>query len=250
MMANLFREVGGGRTLTRIETLDSRIWGGKDALQSMGPLEVQRRGKLLVLCDSDRALLLHLRMTGQICREADHRPPRLRFCFDSGEHLVLLDQRCLAQAEWVPRDVLEAVFAKRNLGEEFWPKERSGAWWASALGGKSGDIKPALLSQDRVVGVGNIAASELLWRAHISPFQRASSLDLEAWESLARAADAHVNHCLSKETADTLKFVTAGGPNFFLVYGREGQSCPRCQDRIRREMQRGRATFWCPSCQS
>lgn len=250
MMADLLTELGQGRVLSSLETLDPRIWGDHSPLVSMGTLKVQRRGKLLVLSDARQALLLHLRMTGQICRQEDHRRPRIRFHFEGGESLVLLDQRCLARVEWVPLSDLESTFAGKSLGEEFWPEERSGAWWADALGQKTGAIKPALLTQDKVVGVGNIAASEILWRAHISPFRKVSGLDDQDWKGIARAAHQHVDYCLSKESADTLKFVTAGGPNFFQVYGREGEPCARCSRVIQREKQNSRATFWCASCQS
>ena len=236
--------------MPKLETLDPRIWGTGEPLSSMGALEVRRRGKVLVLSDKNNALLLHLRMTGQICRTPDHRRPRLRFHFEHGESLVLLDQRCLAKVERVPRGLLEAAFAARSLGDEFWPERRSGAWWAAALGKKRGEIKPALLTQDRVVGVGNIAASELLWRARVNPFEKVSALGEDRWGRIAQGAHDHVEHCLSKETADTLKFVTGGGPNFFLVYGREGEPCPRCSGVIKREKQRGRPTFWCRVCQS
>ncbi|MEC7241171.1 MAG: DNA-formamidopyrimidine glycosylase family protein [Myxococcota bacterium] len=250
MMTDLVAEVGAGQCLTRLETLDLRIWAGAEPLQSMGRLQVRRRGKLLVLVDEQYALLLHLRMTGQICRVEDHRKARLRFHFENGQSLVLLDQRCLARLEKVPRPDLEALFAHKSLGEEFWPVPRDGDWWSNALGQKAGAIKPALLTQDKVVGVGNIAASELLWRAATSPFREVSTLSLEEWDRIAQAAHDHVDYCLSKETADTLTFVTAGGPNFFRVYGREGDRCIRCGDSVRRDRQRGRATFWCAGCQS
>ena len=250
MMVDLVRSLGQGKVLSRIETHDPRIWAGQAPLQSLEAVDVQRRGKMIVVSDSNTALVVHLRMTGQIRRAPDHRKPRMEWFFETKERVVLLDTRCLARVEWVPHSQLEATWQAKKLGEEFWPHGRSGVWWRTRLGRRDASLKTALLDQSRVVGVGNIAASELLWRAQLDPHCLLKDLQESQWEAMARAADAHVAYCLDKEDADTLSFVTSGGPNFFKVYGKEGQACTRCQSVIVRVKQGARATFYCPTCQS
>jgi formamidopyrimidine-DNA glycosylase len=247
MMAGLAREVGLGRELVKIETLDPRVWGAQDPLTGLGRIQsIWRRAKLLILEDSHTALLIHFRMTGQLIRKQDGRRARLRFLFGDGGHLVLVDSRCLGTVESCSLDELELRL--QGLGEEFWPGPQSGVWWSNRMG--NGGIKAAMLRQNRVVGIGNIAASEILWMAKISPTARCSELNLGVWDRFSEAAEQHVADSLGREDGDSLRYLKAGGDNPFLVYGRENQPCPRCQSPIRRWVQQARSTFYCAQCQA
>lgn len=248
MMTGLARSLGQGRHLVSIETLDSRIWGDQIGIESMGRIcVVRRRGKLLLLQDSNQALLIHFRMTGQLLRKEDGRRVRMRFVFDDGGRLVLVDSRCLATVEACSVDALGERLERLRLGEEFWPGQKSGAWWSTRIG--NGGIKAAMLKQNRVVGIGNIAASEILWMAKISPTKSCAGLQPTDWERFSIAAHTHVEDCLNREDGDSLQFLNHGGANLFAVYGREGQACPRCQDTIVRIVQQARSTFFCETCQ-
>lgn len=248
MMAGLARTLGKGRRLVSIDTLDQRIWGGLSGVESMGEiLLVRRRGKLLLLQDSEQVLLIHFRMTGQLLRREDGRRVRMRFAFDDGGGLVLVDSRCLATVEVCSTAALEERLERMGLGEEFWPHQKSGVWWSERLG--NGGIKAAMLKQNRVVGIGNIAASEILWMAQISPKTSCVALRTSDWNRFSIAAHTHVEDCLNREDGDSLQFLNHGGPNQFAVYGREGQACPRCQATIVRIVQQARSTFFCESCQ-
>ncbi len=248
-MADLVRQVGMGSPSCRIDTLDSRIWNGRSAA-SLGPIQrVERRGKHLLVADSSEVLVLHLGMTGQIQREEDSRRVRMRLCFEAGATLVLLDPRCWAKAVLLSLEKERPYFSGLGLGEEFWPMGRTGTWWRERMGTGRGVVKPALLRQNRVVGVGNIAASEMLWMAGIHPTTPLNRLSLDDWESIAGAAMRHVSETLERENADSLSYVNQGGENLFYVYGKRGEPCSVCGAPIERINQNARSTFFCPSCQ-
>ena len=111
-------------------------------------------------------------------------------------------------------------------------------------------IKVALMRQDRVAGLGNIAASEVLFRSSIHPAQPAHELSKDQWDRIAVAVHAFINHTLDQESSDEIQYVNQGGEGSFAVYGHAGSPCPRCQVPIERLIQSGRSTFFCSRCQS
>ena len=226
-MADLVREVGLGAKFCRVETLDARIWKGRH-LESLGSIErVSRRGKHLIVGDSHHLLVLHLGMTGQLQRREDGRKVRMRFCFEGGSTLVLVDPRCWAKATSIEVSQEQVYFESLGLGEEFWPDLREGHWWRERMGGGRGAVKPALLRQDRVVGVGNIAASEMLWMAGVHPEATLNVLSMAEWNAIAKGASRHVANTLKREDGDSLSYVNEGGSNLFHVYGKAGEGCER-----------------------
>lgn len=116
----------------------------------------------------------------------------------------------------------------------------------------SGPVKPFLLDQSRVVGLGNIWAAEALWEARISPFRALPELKPAEWKRLHAA----VRHVLAK-AIDGAFAVTRSAEEFpeadllqCRVYGREGQACGRCRKiSVLRQTQAGRSTFYCANCQ-
>ena len=213
------------------------------------PVEaVRRRAKWLLLDLGDEIWCLHLRMTGRLTRQ-DGRGVRAVFRPAEGPPVWLEDRRCLGELHVIPASEEAAWVAERRLGDEPWPEVRPGSWWQSRLGDLRSAVKVALLRQDRVAGLGNIAASEILWRAGIAPTLPARSVPLAAWQRVGRETVAHLDHLLAVEDADIV-YVTQGGDNPFWIYGREGEPCPRCSASILRSVQSGRATFACPICQA
>jgi formamidopyrimidine-DNA glycosylase len=124
---------------------------------------------------------------------------------------------------------------------------------AARLARSAKPIKPLLLDQRLVPGVGNIQASEALFRAAIDPRRPARSLTRPEMGRLGRAIRASIDHTLEDlmaEAGDVLYVEEPGGPNPFLVYDRAGERCPRCKrGLITRLGQLGRSTFFCPRCQ-
>jgi formamidopyrimidine-DNA glycosylase len=118
------------------------------------------------------------------------------------------------------------------------------------LGRITRSIKEALLDQTILAGVGNIQAAEALWRARLNPLRAASSLSPAEVTTLARAIEASIADTLAREDSPEITYVEeAGADNPFDVYGKHGEPCPRCTRTLRRIVQGGRSTVFCPRCQ-
>ena len=223
----------------------------------------RRRGKVLFLpLDDGATLLVHLRMTGQLycaARGAAPWPAHTRAAFElaDGQDLLFVDSRTFGRIEWCAAGCVEASAALRNVGPD--PLEGTSCLPAlrAALAGRSANIKSFLLDQRRLAGLGNIYASEVLYRARISPYCRTSDLDAAAVRRLAAAIrailQAAIKHCGTTISSYRWAGSRSGGFRRFLrVYGHAGERCPRrgCPGTIQRTKQAGRSTYWCPACQS
>ncbi len=152
----------------------------------------------------------------------------------------------------------------RNLGPEPLGNEFDAAMLAQACAGKKTSLKAALLDQRVVAGLGNIYVCEALFRAHLSPKRQASTIADRNGKPNARAAalvdaiKAVLNDAIDAGGSSLRDHRRTDGAlgNFqhnFRVYDREGEPCPDCkgknQTKIKRIVQTGRSTFYCPSCQ-
>ena len=236
-----------GRGPVRPVLRDPRLLRTPDLGPAASVLAVRRRAKWLVLDLGAWCWTLHLRMTGRLTR-SDGPGIRAVLQPSDGPPVYFEDRRCLGELHGLPRDRLAGWLEARALGDEPWPDARPAAWWQARLGSLRSPVKVALMRQDRVAGLGNIAASEILWRARVDPALPARDVSPQAWDTIGRETVAHLDHLLAVEDAD-ITYVTQGGDNPFQVYGREGEPCPRCGDRIGRQVQSGRSTFACGSCQ-
>ena len=115
----------------------------------------------------------------------------------------------------------------------------------TALQKRRGGIKPALLDQKLVAGIGNIYASESLWRARIHPAAAASAIGPER---AGRLLDG-IRAALADGVASAGRYGSGARAIPLDVYDREGEACPRCGGVIRRVVQAGRSTYFCPRCQ-
>ena len=110
--------------------------------------------------------------------------------------------------------------------------------------------KVALMDQSRIAGLGNIHAAEALYRAGLHPARKPTSLTRPEWHKLARGIQQTIAYALSNEAGEELEYIEEPGAiNPFLIYGRAGERCTRCQARIRSFIQQGRTTHYCPQCQ-
>jgi formamidopyrimidine-DNA glycosylase len=196
---------------------------------------VSRRGKYIIIHLSGQLhLLVHLRMTGWL---EFTEPKRWRVAIRTGKGTIYFeDGRRLGVMHLVTPVQLKRIFER--LGPD--PLAKRGG--LSRLVGTSRPIKVALLDQHLVAGVGNIYASESLWRAKISPRRQANRLDEDELRSLRRG----ITNCMGK----AIRY----GPRIFevqrfAVYGRAGKPCRRCGALIRRIIQGQRSTYFCPNCQ-
>jgi formamidopyrimidine-DNA glycosylase len=237
---------------------------------------VDRRGKyLLVELSSGDVLIMHLGMSGsfRIERPAVRRlgaAPDLDRCefqpaqhdhvifhMSSGATIVYNDPRrfgfmdLLSGTAW-PRADVTGRLGPEPLGRDF-----DAAALARACRARKSSLKVALLDQRVVAGLGNIYACEALHRAHLSPKRRASTIatrtggPLGAANRLADAIKKTLAAAIDATRSRNRRGQVRYGSARFRVYDREGQRCPtpRCMGRIRRIVQAGRSTFFCPVCQ-
>ncbi|MBX3174587.1 MAG: hypothetical protein KF709_09230 [Gemmatimonadaceae bacterium] len=210
-------------------------------------VEVERRGKhqLLHLADS-ATLLVHFRMNGDwhFGRSATALPAHARVSIDldNGRRVTLVDSRALCTVSWHP----DAALPDLGLGPEAEDPALDATVLRARLADRRGPIKPVLLDQALLAGIGNIYAAEACWHARLSPRVAAQSLTLPRVERLlvglrAALADGHVNAGRYHRGERLVPF---------RVYDREGEPCRRCRSAIRRIVQAGRSTYFCPRCQA
>jgi formamidopyrimidine-DNA glycosylase len=202
---------------------------------------LKRAGKhQLLLLDDGRSIHVHFRMSGDwsIIRDDDPLPRHARavISFTDGRRLVLVDSRALSSVTVHARNSSPLP----ELGPEPLSDGIDAEYLRAALRSRKQDIKPALLDQRVIAGVGNIYAAEALWRARISPFAASSSISRRRLTRLADELRRTLEEAIdaSEDEEDT-----------FRVYGREGEPCPACGARIARRSQAGRSTYYCPRCQ-
>ena len=220
---------------------------------------VDRRGKYLLLDFEVGRLLIHLGMSGSLRFLAEPPPPGRHDHIDLDfEHGVLRyhDPRRFGAMIWHPTEagsVLAHPLLAR-LGIEPFDPAFNGAWLARGTRGRQVSIKQLLLAGQVVVGVGNIYASESLFRAGIRPTVAAGRLSRARCERLAGAIQETLELAIARGGSTLRNYVgTDGEPGYALVdalvYGREGQPCLRCGTPIRMLRQQQRASFYCPNCQ-
>jgi formamidopyrimidine-DNA glycosylase len=240
-----------GQTIESVEVLDAKMAGaGLDAMVGTTVTGARRRAKYAVVdLDCGSSLVLHYRMTGKTVLDPDRcRRARVRFQTHQGVVVAFEDQRRFGELWLLPTCELDSFFGAKGIGPEPWPEQREGPWWSGQLQGLRGPIKPALMRQDRVAGIGNIIASEALFLAVVGPQVSVPDLNCAEWDRIAIGVRTVIERTLSAESGDEIAYVNLGGEGSFLVYGHAGEPCPRCQAPIERIVQSGRGTFYCPAC--
>ncbi|HZF67063.1 MAG TPA: bifunctional DNA-formamidopyrimidine glycosylase/DNA-(apurinic or apyrimidinic site) lyase [Gemmatirosa sp.] len=208
--------------------------------------ELVRRGKhQLLRLDDGSVVHAHFRMAGDWhvgpSAEAPPRHARAALDLDDGHTVTLVDGRALGTLVWHPS--LEAALPA--LGPDAIEAAFDAAHLAKALRGRRGPVKPALLDQRLVAGIGNIYAAEALWEARVDPRVVAGRLGPLR---LARVVDG-VRAVLARALADPGRYQDDEALDRLQVYGREGAPCPRCGTPVRRIVQAGRSTYFCAGCQ-
>lgn len=229
---------------------------------------VGRRGKFVVIeLDGDEALIVSLRMTGRLLFR-EHGAPDDTFVravvrFEDGTLLRFADTRKFGRMAIVDRADLSAAPRRhaagtplhRSLGVEPLSRAFTVRTLADLLRRRArAAIKPLLLDQRAIAGVGNIYAIEALWRARIHPLRSAGSLRAAEVARLHEAIRWVLRKGIRFGGASRRDYVDARGESGrmqqeFMVYGRAGEPCPRCGRGIVRTVVGGRGTFHCPRCQ-
>ena len=270
-----------GHVITRAQTRrgDLRISFPRDfvrRLEGRRVTHLRRRAKyILADLDSGETLVIHLGMSGRMSVYSENGPRKLgNYLYDATpatagaakhDHVVLEtdapakivfnDHRRFGLMTLVSTAHLEEDRLFRDVGVEPLSHAFTTAYLAKALEGKKTAIKSALLDQRLVAGLGNIYVCEALFRAGISPRRMAGSLSAERLAPLAAAIRKVLKDAIAAGGSTLRDHAQATGDpgkfqHHFLVYGREGRPCKLgCRGTVKRIVQSGRSTFYCPKCQ-
>jgi formamidopyrimidine-DNA glycosylase len=249
-----------GRTIAMVTVREPRLrWPITNAVRSLAGRAVRaitRRGKYLLFDCGDGHLILHLGMSGSLRLLAPGTPPGKHDHFDlefDGKLLRLRDPRRFGAVLWTAQPPEEHPLL-RHLGVEPLSRALDGPRLHALTRGYRTAIKQFLMDGRRIVGVGNIYASESLFLAAIHPRTRAGVLSAQRSARLAHAVKDTLRAAIRAGGSSLRDFVGSDGvygcfQRRAWVYGREGQKCRRCGAQIRRIVQGQRATYYCPGCQ-
>jgi formamidopyrimidine-DNA glycosylase len=220
----------------------------------------RRRAKhLIVELDSEDSLVFQLKIGGQLLLVPPVEEPRtalmLVLYLDEDRRLFLRDETRFTRTRLLNAEELEArlsTLGPEPFGEEF--KENGAEYLRETLSSRRAQIKPLLLDQKVVSGIGNIYVDEILYDARLHPRRKANTLSGEEWSRLHAAIlenlAAGVEH---RGTTVRLYKDVLGRPgehqNYLRVFEKHGEPCPGCEGKVVREKVGGRPTHFCPSCQ-
>ena len=218
---------------------------------------IGRRGKLVLIdLEGDLGLSVHLRMTGHLSLEASQTPHRphthVTGRLDDGRELRFVDPRRFGRVELRTRDDRAATPFLSTLGPEPFDLDPTGL--ALRLAGRRGPLKPVLLDQRLVAGLGNIYVDEILHRAGLHPRHEADRLSTREIETLCGAMHEVLTVAIESGGSTIRDYRSPlGRAGSFTarhrVFGRNGLPCPACATPVRKIRLGGRGTHFCPSCQ-
>lgn len=211
---------------------------------------VGRRGKFIKIDLSQGALLIHLRMSGDLILGREIMPigshSRVQIYFDDGLQMSFNDPRKFGRV-WLLDDPQVVLGA---LGPEPFDEALTPAIFHKMLAERKRQLKPLLLDQTFIAGLGNIYADEALWAAKLHPLSSSARLAKLQSAVLLRAIRKVLAEGIRRNGA-SIDWVYRGGEfqNHFKAYQRTGEKCPRCGSKIKRVLVGQRSTHFCPSCQ-
>jgi len=235
---------------------------------------LDRRAKyLLARLDDGEVLVMHLGMTGRFSVDRANgrfahpiadapKHEHIVFHLGDGAAVRYSDTRRFGLMDLVPAEKLESHALFKGLGIEPLSKSFTAKWLAQKLKGKATSIKAALVDQRLIAGLGNIYACEALFKARVSPLRLAGSLATRSGKptpktaALVAAVKAVLEEAIKAGGSSLRDYKRADGSlgdfqHRFKVYGREGKKClaKGRSGAVRRIVQGGRSTFYCPACQ-
>lgn len=244
-----------------MQALDHLLqFNDEEAVVGSTVLTVRRIGKE-VMFELERAdhpdgnwlLGVHLRMTGRLIHHStssDRGEKHLRAVIDLDRGRVnFYDMRRFGTIR-LYRSEDEA----QPIGDEPLLRSFNGRRLAQLVRASNMPVKVWLLRQDRICGIGNIYASEILFDSGIDPFRPISALDQAELDALAISTKKILRKAIRHCGTTFSDFQNANGEvggyqRYLKVYQHTGEDCPRCGNQIQRAVQAQRSTFWCPACQ-
>jgi formamidopyrimidine-DNA glycosylase len=238
----------------------------KELIKGQEIKDVTRRAKYFILRLSDYSLLIHLRMSGDLLiKESKIKPEKhdrlilqlaaqnaagdasAALSTGSGlSNLVFNDTRKFGRV-WLTKNPEEVL---GNLGPEPFSRQFTPKWLHAALHNKHRQLKPLLLDQTFLAGLGNIYTDEALNLAKLNPLAVSDSVTARQAEALHGAIRKVLKEGIRRNGA-SIDWVYRGGEfqNYFRVYDRAGKPCPVCETKIQRIVVGQRSTHFCPKCQ-
>jgi formamidopyrimidine-DNA glycosylase len=217
--------------------------------------QITRRGKYILIPFKEGTLLIHLGMSGRFTEVPLNTPPRKHDHIDlvfSKSILRYTDARRFGAFVWATDPTTHPLLT--ILGPEPFSPAFSTDYFYNTLQKRKVAIKIAIMNASIVVGVGNIYASEALFRSKISPFRLANSLTKKESERLAEAIRTVLAEAIEKGGSTLRDYYLPDGDtgyfqHTFAVYGREGKRCIKCKTLIKKSVQGQRSTYYCEQCQ-
>ncbi|MBI2759104.1 MAG: DNA-formamidopyrimidine glycosylase [Chloroflexi bacterium] len=222
----------------------------KEQIKGQVIQSVSRRAKFLNIKLTAYNLLIHLRMSGDLfVKEGKIKPEkhdRLILSLSGNKYLVFNDTRKFGRV-WLTNDAAKVL---GNLGPEPLSKDFTPRWLFAALQARHRQLKPLLLDQGFLAGLGNIYTDECLHIAKLHPLALSNSVSTKQTENLHQAIQSVLQEGIRRNGA-SIDWVYRGGEfqNHFRVYGRGGEPCPVCGTTIQKMFVGQRGTHICPKCQ-
>ncbi|MBT8356833.1 MAG: bifunctional DNA-formamidopyrimidine glycosylase/DNA-(apurinic or apyrimidinic site) lyase [Deltaproteobacteria bacterium] len=220
-------------------------------------VDLTRRAKYLIFhLKPELYLLTHLRMTGKFLLKNHLKLPgkyhRLWFHLGKQKLLVFEDVRCLGKMELATKVTISQKLSR--LGAEPLSKKLNISYFHKRCNETIRPIKAVLMDQSKIAGIGNIYASEILFKAGIHPERQAKFLNPLERKQIIQTIKLILKKAIQLQGTTVSDFRRVDDKsgrfqNFLNVYGKAGQPCPKCAQLIQRIVQYQRSTFFCPHCQ-
>jgi formamidopyrimidine-DNA glycosylase len=264
-----------GRTIRRVDVHKPKLFNALpgltlEDLHSRRIEGLKRRGKFIVWSLSDGlSLVMHLKLAGQLVQvdaqgqelghgghpvpmwgtPLPHKSTHVIFVLDDDSVVYLTDIRQFARLHLMPDAEVSAFLKKQKLGPEPLTRRFTSAELARKLRRRSVALKPAVMDQSVVGGIGNIYTDEALWKARLHPRRVASSLTDAEMTRLHRSIRAVLEYAVREGAAFVPHGKAISDRDFPYCHGRAGSPCPRCGKTILKDYVGGRGTHFCPRCQ-
>ena len=220
--------------------------------------DIHRRAKYIIIeLNNAKSIIIHLGMSGKVlvgdklvAKNHDHA----RFSFVSGQQLVFNDPRRFGLITLVNSHELDKHILLANLGIEPLTDALNAKELQKLVASCKLAIKLFLMDGTKIVGLGNIYASEILFRSNVDPRKPANCLNTDECKEICRNIKAVLNEAIASGGSTLRDYVQSSGSmgyfqHKFLVYGKENQPCVSCTTPIQKISMGGRSTFFCPNCQ-
>ena len=219
--------------------------------------DITRKGKYLIFHAPKGSMLLHLGMSGRVVLQGTIEPQEKHthviFKFADKSYLHFIDPRRFGSISWIPESGNHPLIDK--LGCDPFSDDMTAKAMKILARKSRAPMKSFIMNSQKITGVGNIYACESLYHSRIRPTKQAGKVTSAQWEKWILCVQEVLNKSIASGGTTLRDFFDPNGSKGYFsvslsVYGKEGQSCPKCKTPISRMTQTGRSTFFCKLCQS